>query len=42
VPYQLRSSEAAKERREHDLDRAAAGDVRRGLLKDVPEYGPPR
>jgi hypothetical protein len=40
VPYQLRSSQIAKEREERELDRARPGDVRRGqILGDPTDKG---
>ena len=34
VPYQLRSSEVAKQRAERELEKARPGDVRRGVVND--------
>jgi amino acid transporter len=41
VPYQLHSSQIAKERAQRDVDRVKAGDLRRGTGRDGPQV-PPR
>jgi hypothetical protein len=41
VPFQLHSSEIARERARRDLDRVKAGDLRRGTVRSGGQ-GPPR
>ena len=42
VPYQLQSSQIAKERAARELDRVKAGDLRRGTVRSGGQVPPPR